>query len=57
MASLRTPTARTCERCGRRERWTEEGWRIVRDDDGPRTGDVFCLHKWDIDGTFVPVEK
>lgn len=48
---LRTPEARTCERCGRVERWHAEafGWRAAE------TGDVSCIHEWDIDGGFVSV--
>jgi hypothetical protein len=53
---LRKPQERTCERCGRRERWDEESfsWRVVRDDGDPRAGSVYCVHEWDIDGTFAP---
>lgn len=54
MSSLRSPDSRRCERCGRRERWDGAvgAWRV---DDSP--GRVFCLHEWDITGTFVPVEE
>jgi hypothetical protein len=59
MATLRTPTERTCERCGRRERWDESvaGWRVVREDGEPAVGRLFCFHEWDINGTFVPIEE
>ncbi len=52
--SLRQPTVRRCERCNRKERWDEatESWYIA--DDSP--GSVYCLHEWDINGTFVPFE-
>lgn len=48
---LRTPDSRTCERCGRVERWDtgEFGWRAVD------AGRVNCIHEWDIDGGFVSV--
>jgi hypothetical protein len=49
---LRTPESRVCERCGRVERHDEEvgGWRAAD------AGDVYCIHEWDIDGEFVPVQ-
>jgi len=47
---LRRPTERTCERCGRHEEWDERTWRVVA------CGDPFCVHEWDIDGSFVPLE-
>jgi hypothetical protein len=56
--TLRTPEARICERCGRAERWDAdaEGWRI-RTEDGERlVGDPYCIHEWDINGTFSPFE-
>ncbi|XVH31355.1 HEWD family protein [Haloferacaceae archaeon DSL9] len=54
--TLRRPTKRTCERCGRTERWDETGstWRI---DATGETGSVYCVHEWDINGTFVPFEE
>jgi hypothetical protein len=55
MVRLRTPTDRLCERCGRREHWSGEGWTVAVEDDGPVTGDLFCLHEWDINGTFSPI--
>lgn len=54
---LRKPTARTCERCGRREVWSAESWRLDTDDDGePVTGSIYCIHEWDINGTFLPFD-
>jgi hypothetical protein len=56
---LRKPDRRTCELCGRSERWDdgEGAWR-VRAADGERlTGGVHCIHQWDIDGTFSPIEE
>jgi hypothetical protein len=56
---LRKPTDRRCEECGRHEQWDDdEGvWRVVREDGEPKTGSVFCLHEWDINGTFIPFEE
>ena len=49
---LRTPERRVCERCGRVERYEDDagGWRV----DTP--GELHCIHEWDIDGAFVPVQ-
>jgi len=45
------PRERECELCGREERWDDDadGWRI---EDEP--GDVYCIHEWDINGSFTP---
>ncbi|ELZ60601.1 hypothetical protein C467_02313 [Halorubrum hochstenium ATCC 700873] len=53
-ATITPPKERTCELCGREERWDDaaDGWRI--DDDA---GSVYCIHEWDINGTFVPLEE
>ncbi|GAB7012687.1 HEWD family protein [Halolamina salina] len=48
---LRTPDRRVCERCGRVERYDGGVWRA------DRLGEVYCIHEWDIDGTFVPIES
>lgn len=52
--SIRKPTRRECERCGRREAWQEgsESWTI----DADAIGDPHCIHEWDINGTFLPYE-
>ncbi|MFB6168810.1 MAG: HEWD family protein [Haloferacaceae archaeon] len=55
MVRLRAPSDRICERCGRREHWSEGGWSVVVEDGDPLAGDVFCLHEWDINGTFSPI--
>jgi hypothetical protein len=57
--NLRTPTRRTCERCGRAERWdaAETTWRVVATDGNPQVGNRYCIHEWDINGTFVPFEN
>jgi len=48
---LRRPTERTCECCGRHERWSERSRRVAE------PGEVFCVHEWDIDGSFVPLAR
>ncbi len=52
--TITPPTERTCELCGRAERWDDgtEGWKI----DG-EPGNVYCLHEWDINGTFMPITE
>ncbi|WP_435332722.1 HEWD family protein [Haloarchaeobius sp. TZWWS8] len=55
MTKLRKPTARECERCDRKERWNDEveAWRITED----AVGNPHCIHEWNIDGTFSPIEE
>ncbi|SFR39694.1 MULTISPECIES: HEWD family protein [Halorubrum] len=52
--TITPPKERTCELCGREERWDDEadGWRIA---DEP--GNVYCIHDWDINGSFVPLKE
>jgi hypothetical protein len=59
MASqLRKPTERTCERCGRQEAWEEDVgvWRVRTVDGESRPGNVYCIHEWNINGSFAPLE-
>jgi hypothetical protein len=53
--TLRHPTDRICERCGREEQWDDsvETWRVVDDN----AGSIYCIHEWDINGSFVPFEE
>ncbi|WP_049987459.1 HEWD family protein [Halobellus rufus] len=55
--TLRFPTERTCERCGRTEVWAEDvgSWQLAAEDDAS-VGSPYCIHEWDINGTFVPFE-
>ena len=52
--TITPPKERTCELCGREERWDDEaeGWRIADD-----PGNVYCIHEWDINGSFVPLQE
>ena len=54
MATIVPPRERTCERCGRQDVWDDEteNW-IVED----AVGNPFCLHDWDINGSYNPVEE
>ncbi|UIO99118.1 hypothetical protein Hbl1158_11310 [Halobaculum sp. CBA1158] len=52
-ARIRRPSERTCERCGRHERVDDALGSWVVDDE---VGEVYCIHEWDINGSFVPFE-
>lgn len=56
--TIRKPTNRECEICGRRETWEASGesWVIDTSDGEPAVGDPHCIHEWDITGTFLPYE-
>lgn len=58
-ATLNPPTRRTCMDCGREDVWDEEAgeWRIRVADGERQTGEPFCLHEWDINGTHRPVTE
>ncbi len=56
MQNLRAPQRRTCERCGRCEVWSDDGWQIDEDDEECRVGSPYCIHEWDITGDFSPVD-
>mgnify|MGYP006277028211 CR=1 FL=1 len=59
MAVIVSPEERECERCGRRDRWdpSAETWRIAVVDDEKRVGNPHCLHEWDINGAFNPIQS
>lgn len=52
------PTRRVCERCGRTDVWDEatENWTIVEEDGERLSGNKHCIHEWDINGQYNPVE-
>lgn len=54
---VKRPTARECERCGRAERWDEAAgaWQIATEDGEKLIGNPHCIHEWDINGTFNPM--
>jgi hypothetical protein len=54
MAILEPPDARTCERCGREEVWSDERGTWVGAD---TLGNPHCVHVWDITGTYNPVVR
>ena len=53
---IRTPGSRECESCGREETWDEEqqSWALAENDNDRERGDPYCIHEWDINGTFSP---
>jgi hypothetical protein len=58
MVSIKAPVERTCERCGRRDRWDpeQEAWTVRVTEDGTRqSGTPYCLHDWDINGSYNPL--
>ena len=59
MTAISAPTDRTCERCGRRDVWDEERhtWSIAVVDGEKQSGNPHCLHEWDINGTFNPIQQ
>jgi len=59
MTAITAPTERECERCGRRDRWddADNTWRIAVADGERQAGKPQCLHEWDINGTFKPIDS
>ncbi len=59
MTLITSPRERTCERCGRRDVWDESDttWRIEVEDGTKQSGNPHCLHEWDINGSFNPVDS
>jgi hypothetical protein len=56
MVELDPPTERECRQCGRRDVWDSDAtsWRI---ESGARVGNVYCIHEWDINGTYRPIRE
>lgn len=59
MAEVIPPNERVCERCGREDVWDgdAESWVIVTEDGEKHDGNPHCLHEWDINGTYNPIER
>lgn len=59
MATIVPPTARTCERCGREDTWDGDSgtWTIRGDADEKLAGNPQCLHEWDINGEYNPLDE
>lgn len=50
------PKERQCDRCGRRDVWDDGSghWKIALEDGEPQAGDGFCIHEWDVNGSYNP---
>lgn len=55
MVEISAPSERRCTECGRTEVFDEdaETWRVADE----QVGDVYCVHSWDVTGTFTPVKN
>ncbi len=56
MSVIQPPTDRTCERCGRVERWDDQKQTFVAADENQK-GRPHCLHEWDINGQYNPLRE
>ena len=58
-ATIRPPTERVCERCGRHDVWNQdvESWVIATKDSEKQVGSPQCLHEWDINGAYNPIAE
>ncbi|MCY4729345.1 hypothetical protein KY092_02090 [Natronomonas gomsonensis] len=52
------PTERQCELCGRTDRWDADtqNWVIAVEDGERQVGNKHCIHEWDINGRYNPIE-
>jgi len=59
MVTIVPPKRRSCERCGRVERFDEDrtSWVAVTVDGERRRGKPHCVHEWDITGTYNPLKS
>jgi len=59
MTRLVPPTERTCERCGRHDVWDDGAgtWTITTVDGEKAIGSPYCLHEWDINGSYNPLPE
>jgi len=58
MVEIDPPDERICERCGRHDHWDDdsETW-VIREIEGDlQVGNPHCLHEWDINGAYSPVD-
>ncbi len=53
MEAIIPPRNRRCERCGRVDSWDSDAQTWVAANE---RGSPHCLHEWDINGTYNPVE-
>ena len=52
------PKRRSCERCGRTDVWDGEAdnWIIAEEYGERKVGNKHCIHEWDINGRYNPIE-
>jgi len=57
MTEVVPPTERVCERCGRKDVWSEnqEKWVVASENSEKVAGTPHCLHEWDINGSYNPL--
>ena len=57
-AEIIPPSRRTCERCGRIDVWDDdaENWVIAEEAGQRRVGNRHCIHEWDINGRYNPID-
>ncbi|WP_330631788.1 HEWD family protein [Halocatena halophila] len=53
MVTITPPENRRCERCGREDCWDNgnDNWTVAGEHGNP-----FCIHEWNINGTYSPFE-
>ena len=58
MTDIVPPSKRVCERCGRKDVWSEseQKWVVAEEDGSKQSGMPHCLHEWDINGSYNPLE-
>lgn len=58
MTIVKPPRERECERCGRRDVWDDDrgAWTIATEEGERVTGTPHCLHEWDINGAYNPLD-
>ena len=57
MVTINPPTERICERCGREEAWNEQKQTFVSSPETAERGQPHCLHEWDINGRYNPLQE
>ncbi|WP_255149696.1 HEWD family protein [Halorarius halobius] len=59
MVRIVPPSERSCELCGRTDVWDDdaENWVIAVEDGNRQVGSPTCVHEWDINGRYNPVQE
>ncbi|PSQ37418.1 hypothetical protein BRD05_00615 [Halobacteriales archaeon QS_9_70_65] len=58
-AEIVPPDRRRCQCCGRTDVWDESAgkWVIAAENGERRVGDKHCIHEWDINGQYNPIDR